>query len=808
MTGNETTSPPEQMPAEPSDAVDGMRASTSYLRIAAALLCLLLAAALSLVVANALAKNQRSDARGDFRQSASAIQSNLAKAIQNEENLTTAAGTFFAGTPKTSPAQFVTWAGWSQVLQRYPELRRLSLLSAVKSSQMRSFAARIGVAKPASSSTARQSKAIKVIPAGKRPEYCLAAAELVSAAVRRAPAGIDYCAREHRLLASRGSGTSIHRALPGSPGRVEVQVPVYRGLVPPSSAAARNAAFVGWVRKVLSLDTMAQQALPGHPGYAISLHYGQGSTGTASARTWPASAQTAQAALPADFGLTVFGPAAAASLLANGRIWVLLAGILIGGLLGLIVLLRRPEQGQTPAAAAPTPAPEPVIERVEPLYDELTGLPNKALTLDRVGLILARAGRQSSLIAGTLLVDVDWFKDVNDKLGREAGDQLLKIVAQRLHGVMRSEDTVGRIGDDRFAVVVECTARSVRLDALAQRVLEALHQPIELDGFGPSFSMTASIGVAIGRYDSPEELLRDAGAALASAKADGKARYKLFDAKSRSVVEGRGVLEADLSAAVQQQGLGLLYEPAYDLESRNVVGLEAKPCWQHPEHGLMGADDLLQLAEDCGLTVPIDRWMLEEACNRAAAWEVEGRRIGVSVKLGATQLHRDGLLTDVRRALQQSGVQPGLLTLEIAESAVMSELSASATRLEEIKRLGVRLAINDFGDSGYAYHSDLRRLPLDCLRVDRSALAASDDPEYRNWLFEAILMVGKELSLTVLATGLHSQEQLDEVQTMGCKVAQGPVLGEAVTADAVAALREAKVPTTLALVGAHAPQPS
>ena len=281
-------------------------------------------------------------------------------------------------------------------------------------------------------------------------------------------------------------------------------------------------------------------------------------------------------------------------------------------------------------------------------------------------------------------------------------------------------------------ILVESAARGVRLDSLARRVIEALHEPVELDGFGPSFVLTASIGVAFGRYTAPDELLRDAHEA---AKAAGKDRYTLFNANMRSVIEGQGVLEAELNTALRDGQLFLLYQPIFDLDTRTVTGFEALVRWQHPEQGVLAPADFLPLAEETGLIVPIGRWVLEHACSRAAAWNVAGHRIGVSVKVSAKQLSRDGFVTDVRRALQQSGIEPTLLTLEIAETTVMRDVAAATERLREVKQLGVRIALDDFG-SAYAAHADLQQLPLDYLKVDRGSLAASDTEDYRSWLLE------------------------------------------------------------------------
>jgi predicted signal transduction protein with EAL and GGDEF domain len=379
-------------------------------------------------------------------------------------------------------------------------------------------------------------------------------------------------------------------------------------------------------------------------------------------------------------------------------------------------------------------------------------------------------------------------------LGLTAGNQLLKIVGERLLDVVRTGDTVGRLDGDEFVVLVESAARGVRLDSLAQRMIEALHKPVELDAFGPSFVLTASIGVAFGRYATPDDLLRDAHVALVSAKTAGKDRYTVFNANMRTVIEGRAVLEAELSTALAENQFLLLYQPIYDLRTRKVAGLEALIRWAHPTQGVLAPDAFIPLAEETGLIVPIGRFMLEEACARAAAWNVAGHRVGVSVKISPHQLNRDGFATDVQRALQQSGIEPSLLTLEIPETAMMRDLAAAAERLRVVKLLGVSIAIDDFGGSGYAHQSDLRQLPLDSMRVDRSSLAASEDEDYRSWLLEAIMLVGRELSLTVVATGIETHEQMATLQAIGCTMAQGALMGSPTPVDAVASLFEIDLP--------------
>ena len=281
-------------------------------------------------------------------------------------------------------------------------------------------------------------------------------------------------------------------------------------------------------------------------------------------------------------------------------------------------------------------------------------------------------------------------------------------------------------------ILVESAARGARLDSLARRVIEALHEPVELEGFGPSFALTASIGVAFGRYETPGDLLRDAQLAMRTAAAAGRDRYALFNANMRSVIEGRGVLEAELNTALQEKQFFLLYQPIYDLVTRKLVGLEALIRWLHPTQGVLSPADFLPLAEETELIVPIGRWVLEEACSRAAGWNVGGHEIAILVEVSANQLNRGGFATDVRRALQQSGIEPSSLTLEIAEATVMRDaVAAAAESLEEIKQMGLSLAVDEFG-SAYAHRPDLQRIPLDFLKVNTNSIAASDDEDYRS----------------------------------------------------------------------------
>jgi diguanylate cyclase (GGDEF)-like protein len=408
------------------------------------------------------------------------------------------------------------------------------------------------------------------------------------------------------------------------------------------------------------------------------------------------------------------------------------------------------------------------------LHDPLTGLPNRALVLDRAEQMLARTARQPGTVAGALYIDIDGFKHVNDNLGHAAGDRLLRIAGERLQEAVREQDTVGRLGGDEFVVLVEATPDQLTPDVLADRLTETLREPVELGDDGKLFSVTASIGVASGRYATPDDLLRDADLALYAAKAAGKDRYALFDASLYAGAEGRLALEADLSTAVEDDQLFLLYQPIFDLARQEMVGVEALVRWRHPQRGVVPPSSFIPLAEESRLIVPIGRWVLDEACRQAASWAAEG--LGISVNVSAYQLNRGEFVEDVRAALESSGIAPSSLTLEITETTLVRDVPAACERLEEVKALGVRVAIDDFG-TGYASLSHLQRMPVDILKIDRSFVAALNDGGQSRELLAAILGVGQSLSLIVVAEGIEEHEQRVTLEEMGCEMAQGFLLG-------------------------------
>jgi diguanylate cyclase (GGDEF)-like protein len=759
-------------------------------------LCLIGGGVGSVFGAKSVAHTDATTARQSFKHNSTAIAEAVKGGIEHEEDLGIAAATFVAGNPGATPYEFARWAKWARTLVRYPELQSLSVVSLVRVAQLHTFEARAARTTLASL-TARPAPApaLKVTPASRHRYYCLTATELTRSPAP-APAGLDACARTHTLLLARETGQRIFTEIPEAGSQaLSILDPVYRGNATPLTLKGRSDAFAGWLREVFQPGVVVQRALAAHPGYAAKLRYAGPYASSALFEAGGAQddGQSTLTNLTGGWTLGTVGPKVSGGIFADGTATtLLLSGILLSALLGILLYSLGTGAG-TGTGRAPLRPPAREVPN-EDLYDTLTGLPNRALTLDRAGRMVARASRQSGMLAGALMIDIDWFKEVNEKFGTAAADKLLSIVGERLANVVRGQDTVGRLGGDEFVVLVESAARGVRLDNLARRMIESLHKPVDLDGSGADFTFTASIGVAFGRYETPDDLLRDSKLALLAAKSAGKDRYTLFNANMRAVIEGRSVLETELNAALLDKQFFLLYEPIYDLSTGKVFGVESLLRWQHPKQGVLEPEAFLSLAEETGLIVPIGRWELESACANAAAWDVSGHRAEVAVRISPNQFNREGIITDVRRALQQSGLDPSLLSLQIAETTVMRDVAEAAARLQELKQLGVRISIDEFGSSGYAYHSDLRRLPLDALKVDKSSLAAAEDEDYRSWLLEAILIVGRELSLKVVAKGLETREQVSALHGMGCTMAQGAFMGEPAAPGEVEAVLETKIP--------------
>ncbi|HUP60447.1 MAG TPA: EAL domain-containing protein [Thermoanaerobaculia bacterium] len=400
-------------------------------------------------------------------------------------------------------------------------------------------------------------------------------------------------------------------------------------------------------------------------------------------------------------------------------------------------------------------------------HDSLTGLPNRALFLDRVEHALNRVRRDESQSFAVLLLDVDHFKNINDSLGHATGDRLLIAIGERLSRSVRAADTVARFGGDEFTILVEKAADAADVTRTAARVQEEIAAPFRIDDNDLFTSASIGIIVAGPEYESAEQIVRDADTAMYRAKAQGRARSEIFDATMRAEAVARLQVETDLRHAIERQELVVFYQPIVLLDSRAIVGYEALVRWQHPARGLVEPSDFIPLAEETGLVVPIGEFVLGAACAQAAKWAPRF----VSVNISSRHFMHD-LVADVRGALARSGLAPASLHIEVTESAIMEQPGIALDMMNELRALGCRLILDDFG-TGYSSLSYLHRFPIDGLKIDASFVRAALLDRKNVEIIRSILALGAGLSIDVTAEGIESVEQLELMRTLGCAFGQG-----------------------------------
>jgi diguanylate cyclase (GGDEF)-like protein len=420
-------------------------------------------------------------------------------------------------------------------------------------------------------------------------------------------------------------------------------------------------------------------------------------------------------------------------------------------------------------------------------HDSLTGLPNRLLLDDRIAQAIAHAQRQLQEFA-VMVIDLDRFKLINDSLGHRAGDELLRVVAQRLTQAVRNVDTAARFGGDEFVILLAGPVTRAEAIEIGKRAIAGMEPAIQL--LGIDVHVSPSIGIAFYPHDagSVDGLLARADAAMYSAKERGRNNVQCYEEGMSASSQDRVKLESDLHEALRSGQFELHYQPKLDMATGRINSAEALIRWRHPQRGLMPPGEFIDVADECGLIDSIGEWVLLEACRQAKAWQREGLRpLRVAVNLAPSQFRLANLLAQIRRALDAAGLEPQYLEVELTESAVMSDAEESIRILEAISRMGVLVSVDDFG-TGYSSMSYLRRFPIDKLKIDRCFVEEMTQRPEDASIVRAIISLAHSLHLKVIAEGVETPEQLALLAELGCDQYQGFHFSPAVLPERFAAL--------------------
>ena len=409
------------------------------------------------------------------------------------------------------------------------------------------------------------------------------------------------------------------------------------------------------------------------------------------------------------------------------------------------------------------------------LHDALTGLPNRALFMDRLEQELKRTKTQTNYLFAVLFLDLDRFKVVNDSMGHLVGDKLLVEIARRLESCVRPTDTVARLGGDEFTILLENISGVEIATKVAEKIYQSLTIPFSLENY--ELFTTASIGIALSSqgYDKPEDILRDADLTMYSAKERGKARYEVFDRSMHTKAIERLHLENDLRRGIEREEFAVYYQPITSLCTGKLSGFEALARWHHPTRGFVSPGEFIPVAEETGLIIPLGNWLLEESCRQLRTWQLKYSHyppIKISVNLSGKQLREHNLIEHIDRILAKTQLSPRSLKLEITESILMENLEVVTQTLLKLRERKIQLSIDDFG-TGYSSLSYLHRFPVDTLKIDRSFVNEIQSGQENSAIVKAIVTLAHMLNMDVIAEGIETTAQLDQLKLLKCEHGQG-----------------------------------
>jgi diguanylate cyclase (GGDEF)-like protein len=717
---------------------------------------LLAGAALSLLAATTIVRNDVARTLAVDTANAHSVASSLEVSIQHEQDLAAAANALISSNRNLTNVDFTRWVSEVQVFKRYPEVESVAEVVIVPKDALAAFEKAHG-------------PKFSLISSPLRSFYCLVSVVKNRPSATLLPPGLDYCITPigPALLATRASGVASYAIL--SKSTMVVGTPIYTGYTTPVTRAARLASFIGWAGTRIEVTPILRGAIQDHPGSAVTFSY-EGAATPTSFSAGPHFSHPTRITVDLHNGwkVHVLTHHTTNTIVSDPSSYhVLLADLILSVLLALFLYVLGTSRSRALLL---------VKKRTEELehqslHDHLTGLPNRALILDRTQRMLLRANSSPHPTAAFFL-DIDNFKDINDTLGHQAGDQLLVQVAARLSSVMTANDTVGRLGGDEFVILAEGSSLEGDVLVVANRLLRSLDLPFTVDKDAPPVFITASIGIAQGADITSATLLQDADIALYQAKANGKNRAVEFVPHMQAAVDSNRALGVDLHTALENDEFFLMYQPIISLTSGRVTGVEALLRWAHPRHVVVMPDDFIPALEEGEHLEAIGSWVLREACAQAVQWYKAGYQIDVAVNVASIQLATEKIVTDVGAALHDAGLDPSALILEITERTLMTNTSTMVERLQALRDSGVRIAVDDFG-TGYSSLAYLKQFPLDILKVDKTFVSTlGEDPEMLA-IVHALTELGHSLSLEVVAEGVETTTQRSILTREGVDTAQG-----------------------------------